>query len=272
MFRKLLFILLIFRFFVAKFVDFPKAQSLIKSVISQITDLRREEEFSGIYTQISNFCKEHDIDLLSTSKERRIATVSSRFKDAFINSSIGQCDNINDEDKYRINLYYPLLDSILIELNDRFSSQNMEILNGISALCPDAENFLQMEVLKPFAAQMKVDFCLLCNEIQVLKSMLKDSKLKTIVDLYVELLPLKQAFPTTLSLIISAMTIPVSSTTCERTFSKMKLIKTTTRNTMSDIRLSDLCVLAVERDISIDFEKLIDSFADLHKNSRILLK
>jgi hypothetical protein len=75
-----------------------------------------------------------------------------------------------------------------------------------------------------------------------------------------------------MSLIIAAMTIPVSSTTCERTFSKMKLRKTTTRNTMSDNRLSDLCVCEVERDFEIDFEKLKDDFADLHKNSRILLK
>ncbi len=61
-----------------------------------------------------------------------------------------------------------------------------------------------------------------------------------------------------MSLIIAALTIPISSTMCERTFSKMKLIKTTTRNTISDDRLSDLCVLAVERDFVIDFEKLID--------------
>ncbi len=72
--------------------------------------------------------------------------------------------------------------------------------------------------------------------------------------------------------IIAAMTIPISSTKCERTFSKMKLIKTTTRNTMSDIRLSDLCVLAVERDFNINFEKLINDFAELYKNSRIILK
>jgi hypothetical protein len=119
---------------------------------------------------------------------------------------------------------------------------------------------------------MKADFCSLCNEIQVLKSMLKYSKLKSIVDLYYELLPLKLEFSTIISLIIAAMIIPVSSTTCERTFSKMKLIKTTTRNTMSDNQLSDLCVLAVERDFNINFEKLMDNFVDLHKNSRILLK
>jgi len=102
--------------------------------------------------------------------------------------------------------------------------------------------------------------------------MLKDSKLASIIDVYVELLPLEKAFPTIISLVIAAMTIPVSSTTCERTFSKMKLIKTTTLNTMSDTRLDDLCILAVERDFIINFEKLMDAFADSHKNSRILLK
>ncbi len=86
------------------------------------------------------------------------------------------------------------------------------MLNGISALCPDSDNVLQSEVLKPFAVQMKADLSSLFNEIQVLKSMLKDTKLKSIVDLYVELLPLKQAFPTTIFFIIAAMTIPVSST------------------------------------------------------------
>jgi hypothetical protein len=179
---------------------------------------------------------------------------------------------MNNEDQYRENLYYPLINSILIKLNDRFSLQNMQILNGILALCPDSDKFLQKEVLKPFAVQMKADLSSLFNEIEVLKSMLKDTKLKSIVDLYVELLPLKQTFPTTISLIIAAITIPISSTTCERTFSKIKLIKTTTRNTMSDTRLNDLCVLAVEHDFNINFEKLIDDFADSHKNSRILLK
>ena len=42
---------------------------------------------------------------------------------------------------------------------------------------------------------------------------------------------------------------------------------------MSDSRLSDLCVLAIERDFEVDFEKVMDiSFAEKHKNSRILLK
>jgi hypothetical protein len=41
---------------------------------------------------------------------------------------------------------------------------------------------------------------------------------------------------------------------------------------MSDTRLSDLCLLAVERDFNINFEQRMVDFADSHKNSRILLK
>ena len=50
------------------------------------------------------------------------------------------------------------------------------------------------------------------------------------------------------------------------------MIKTKVRNTMTDGRLNDLCVLAVERDIDVNFEQLIDDFANVHKNSRIMLK
>ena len=91
---------------------------------------------------------------------------------------------------------------------------------------------------------LQCDIHLFNNEIQVLKPMLKQLKLQTVLDLYLEALTLKQAFPTFISLLIGAMTIPLSSTTTE-TFSKMKLIKTVARNTMSDDRLSNLSLLPI---------------------------
>ena len=40
---------------------------------------------------------------------------------------------------------------------------------------------------------------------------------------------------------------------------------------MSDERLSDISVLAIERHFEIDFEKVVDVFAKQHKNCRIML-
>ena len=95
--------------------------------------------------------------------------------------------------------------------------------------------------------------------------MLKISKSKNIIDLYFETLPFQQAFPTIISLLTGAITLPVSSTITERTFTRMKLIKTTACNSMSDIRLRDLSLLAIERDIIVDYEDIIDEFGNQHK-------
>ncbi|CAF3465652.1 unnamed protein product, partial [Rotaria sp. Silwood2] len=115
-------------------------------------------------------------------------------------------------------------------MNDRLSKTNMEILHSISSLSPDSPTFLEIEALKALRVILQSDIHLLHNEIQVLKPMLKQLKLKNMINLYFEILPLKQAFPCMLSLLIGAMTISVSSTTTERTFSKMKHIKTVARN------------------------------------------
>ena len=240
--------------------------------MNDMSALRNEQSFSAIYDEVSTFCTEHDIDLTGGSNTKRSRKEPLRFKDLLITSTSGHRDGLKSDEEYRTNLFYPILDSILSELKDRFSDDNILILNAISALCPRSSNFLHTDSIKPFATQMDVDFPSLCNEIHVLKPMLKEKQLENIVELYIELLPLKQAFPKVMSLLLVALTIPVSSTTCERTFSKMKLIKTKTRNSMSDNRLSDLCVLAIERDFDIDLEKVIDRFAEKHENCRILLK
>ena len=118
------------------------------------------------------------------------------------------------------------VDNVLVELNDRFSSKNIQLLSGVSSLCPENDSFLCYDSLKPFADHFDFDSLTLSNELTVAKSMLAKKPLLTLVDLYEELHPFKQAFPTLVSLTEIAITIPVSSTTCERTFSKMKLIKT----------------------------------------------
>ena len=52
----------------------------------------------------------------------------------------------------------------------------------------------------------------------------------------------------------------------------MKLIKTAVRNTITDNRLNDLCLLTIERDIDINFEQLMDKFPDIHKKYSYYVK
>ena len=70
------------------------------------------------------------------------------------------------------------------------------------------------------------------------------------------------------------VTLPVTSCSAERALSRLKIIENRLRSTMSDEWMSDLMVLAAEKDIvfCISCDAIIDSFASLsdHLKRRLL--
>ena len=73
------------------------------------------------------------------------------------------------------------------------------------------------------------------------------------------------AFPNLVNLLKSiqiTLTIPVTSASCERSFSAMKLIKTYLRNRAGDDRLGDLTVLFAHKNRLVDRAKLTETFAE----------
>ncbi|XP_031329372.1 uncharacterized protein LOC116160326 [Photinus pyralis] len=61
------------------------------------------------------------------------------------------------------------------------------------------------------------------------------------------------------------LTLAISVATCERSFSKLKLIKDYLRSAMSQLRLSNLAILSIEHELTnaIDFNAAMDEFAAL---------
>ncbi|CAF4677174.1 unnamed protein product [Rotaria sp. Silwood2] len=261
-------------------IDYASAKVLIKSIINQVQCMRNEATFEHLLNDVIDFGKKHNINLNQPTRFRRKTLIPSRFKDSVVfTTTIGQNDWGNqesfhsNEDKLRHELFYSLIDSILIELNDRFNDENILLFSSVSAVHPSNQQFLEIESLKPLASHLMVDLKQLENELSVVKHFIREKKasMKTIQDLLTELKPVNEAFPATISLLRDALCLPVSSTTCERSFSRMKLIKTYCRNSMGDERLSDLTLLAVKRDFDIDLEETVDIFSKAHKNGRILL-
>ena len=101
-------------------------------------------------------------------------------------STIGEGESIDTQSKYRTFIFYPVIDSILIEMRDRFSTTNIDILSGVSSLSSEAQMFLKLEELKTLCIMLHQDVVLPNSEIEVLKPMLKKSKSKNIIDLYFE--------------------------------------------------------------------------------------
>ena len=59
--------------------------------------------------------------------------------------------------------------------------------------------------------------------------------------------------------------LPVTSCTCERSASSIRLLKAYLRSTMTQERLNGLATLYTQRDIIVDIVKVIDEFGRKHR-------
>ncbi len=71
-------------------------------------------------------------------------------------------------------------------------------------------------------------------------------------------------YPSLVTLLKIFATIPVTTATGERSFSSLKFIKNYLRSTMTESRLNGLAQLFINRDIKLDYNKVIDCFGGAH--------
>lgn len=81
-----------------------------------------------------------------------------------------------------------------------------------------------------------------------------------------------ESLPCTSLIIQYFLTICVSVASCERSFSKLKLIKNYLRSTMNQERLANLSILSIERKVSneIDFNDVIENFSKIKARKHVL--
>jgi hypothetical protein len=72
-----------------------------------------------------------------------------------------------------------------------------------------------------------------------------------------------EAYKTLATALQILLTLPVSVASCELSFSKINLIKSHLRSTMSQDRFTNLAILSIEKEVasSIDFSDVIKDFA-----------
>uniref|UniRef100_A0A3Q1H4Y5 TTF-type domain-containing protein n=1 Tax=Acanthochromis polyacanthus TaxID=80966 RepID=A0A3Q1H4Y5_9TELE len=218
------------------------------------------------------------VDLVSALKDSFQEYRSETFVDSLW-KDIGDTRKCNDSDKdsFRRTIFYPIVDTILGELDRHFSKDNCDIMRGRQALDPKSKCFLQEQAVFRLGEIYESDSEDLSHELHQTRRLLQRKqqsgmqKLSSIVELAVFLEPHKDVFHELFRLCKIAIALPVSRAACERSFSALKLIKSHLRTTMTDDRLSNLGVLSIEarRAKSLDMDKFIKIFADNHQNRRI---
>ena len=137
-----------------------------------------------------------------------------------------------------------------MELRNHLSHNNIKIMKAISSINSQSKTFLDASTQKPLTILYNLAHYCVCMGAVLAKKTLANCELQNVHDVFVILLPLKSAFPTLLTLVKISMTIVVSISHCERSFSALKHIKTYLRASMDEERLQNLSILAIEKKLA----------------------
>ncbi|XP_038060491.1 zinc finger MYM-type protein 1-like [Patiria miniata] len=256
-------------------VDLSAASNLAAVIIDELQDMRSNDDtFCEIWQEVDGVVNDCRDDLAPT-RRRRAPRPSTRLEGYHVLEATGQQEQAAPEVDFKVNFMFPVLDRMLQEMRGRFSDQNCRLMKGIDALTPSSENFLSPENLKALQETYGADQEDLRHELHQVKRLIErkaskeEAVPKSMQGLVNFLEPYKDAFFELYRLSKIAAIIPVTSASCERSFSAMKLIKTYLRNSMGNERLSDLGMLSIEK---LNMDEFVDKFAASHKNRRIKFK
>ena len=167
----------------------------------------------------------------------------------------------------------PLLEHLLIQMKDRFEEESMILYYSLLVIPSNMSNIHFQpdkdwkESFLEFANFYRRDFpnfSALPGECDLWSSFweLQDSLPDTITN------PLKLmaiGFENIKVALFILGTLPVTSCSCERSFSAMKRLKNYQRSTMSNDRLNSLSLMLVHKEIVPDPNKVIDLFSSSNR-------
>ncbi|XP_058733838.1 uncharacterized protein LOC131605508 [Vicia villosa] len=247
----------------------------IKELISFFEGYRE----TGFYKALVN-AKEIAVELniSPTFPQRRIIKRKMHF-DENLNTPILE---LSEEESFRVNYFLYLVDQAVVSLNKRFEQyQEYESIFGflftsyklqslddatLKSCCSNFERVLKHN------EQSDIDGNDLFGELKLLREMLPE-EITTPTNILLFSKDL-DCFPNTVIAYRILLTIPVTVASAERSFSKLKLLKTYLRSTMSQERLNGLALIAVENDFleTLKYEELLDEFASKSVRRKALFK
>ena len=244
-------------------LDLSQAADLVDATKSTLQEFRSDIYWEKLFQYTKSIAELHNFEIqpLSEARQRRLPR---RFRDCVILETTGSRDVLSCSNNYKTKLYFPIIDTFLSEISRRFDEKNINIMHAIQACNPLSKKFLVPNVILPLIEIYGLDKEMVELEAKLVKRTLeKKEDIKSMHDVYLSLISLRDAFPELLKLVRICMTIAIRTASCERSFSSLKQIKSYLRSTMSEQRLTDLAIISIERELSssVSLDKAIDIFS-----------
>ena len=248
-------------------MDIEDAVIKIKELLVFFEQLR-EYGFDDLMMEAKELADKVGIDPIFPQK--RVVRRTKKFDE-----DVGD-DSMKDqslEDNFRVTYFLQIIDQALTSLKDRFEQfEHYEATFGLLfnakfrsmndeellECCIKLESFLEYKQVKD------IDSDVLFQELVDLKKILP-MKVKKAIDILHFLRSYSEdgCFLMVWVAYRIMLTIPVIIASVERSFSKLKLIKTYLRSTMSQERLNGLAIISIENEYleKLEYDKFIEKFA-----------
>jgi len=171
-------------------------------------------------------------------------------------------------------VYYTVLDDLLNGLEERFSQETLLLISAIGRLL---QFNMHEHDLTLFSNRFNLNDSELETELRLLKSLPEFEIGKTSKTIYQWLNNLSNnnlcnSFQNIYIILTHFVTMPVTSCSCERSFSKLSLVKTKLRSCMTQDRLESMMLVFVEQKLAseLDLEDIIEKFKHLNNTQRRL--
>lgn len=241
----------------AENLDLLNSLNMIKSLKLSISQLRSDDNlFKKIYNDTVECCTETGV-IIPQVKKRKISSKIDQ-------SSENQYFACTKEEDMKVTSFNVVLDDLLNGLNDRFNQETLKLILAVMnvlKLEPSQEDLLYLNnVFGIDSEQIQVEIMLLKN-IPNIPSGTTSKTLHQWID-FLNSNNRTSIFLHFYKVIVLFTTIPVTTCSCERAFSKLTIVKTKLRSTMTQERLDALMFLFIEQQMTtnINYDEVIEEF------------
>lgn len=246
------------RFLQHEHIDLLNAMNMVTNLKGTIEKIRTnaEEEFATIFN-----ASETMAELLSTSIKapRRTGRQTLRCN----------IETDNPQSYFKISLFLPFLDHFLSELNSRFL-KHQDVLKSFECLIPTSTSNAEVtrtqeesfkKLLNFYQEDIQIGDIAAIGELHMWYERVKDLKISSRKAINYYTACHQDVFPTINTLLKILTTLPVSTSTSERSFSSLRRLKTYLRNTTGQQRLNGLAMLNTHRELDINAAEVLDELA-----------
>ena len=253
-----------------KDADLNSATKQLEATKSYLLSCRCDDGFQKVLVDATEVAQDLEIEPQFEKEQSR-----KRRKKRLFDYEAHEESLEDPSQKFKVEFYYSILDMAIQSVEERFHQLHSykaifgflydihEIKNAPTAdILHDCQN---LEKSLTHNGHHDIDARDLCSELKAVSRRLTKPMLPQAALCFIFEQKLQDSVPNVVIALRILLTLPVSVASGERSFSKLKLIKTYLRSTMLQQRLVGLATISIENEeaSNLDLAKLVEKFASL---------